>query len=68
MWSWSMLKFPATCTDPPQGKHLHLARFGSTNGTWFREQRVDEMILQEGDEFRIGEARLVFKSGFAEEA
>jgi pSer/pThr/pTyr-binding forkhead associated (FHA) protein len=49
--------------------HIYVLRdLGSTNGTWFREQRVDEMILQEGDEFRIGEARLVFKSGFGEEA
>jgi pSer/pThr/pTyr-binding forkhead associated (FHA) protein len=45
-----------------------LRDLGSTNGTWFHEQRVDELILQGGDEFRIGEARLVFKSGFSEEA
>lgn len=49
--------------------HIYVLRdLGSTNGTWFREQRVDEMILQDGDEFRIGEARLVFKSGFSDEA
>jgi pSer/pThr/pTyr-binding forkhead associated (FHA) protein len=49
--------------------NIYLLRdLGSTNGTWFREQRVDEMILQEGDEFRIGEAQIVFKSGFSEEA
>ena len=49
--------------------NIYLLRdLGSTNGTWFHEQRVDEMILQGGDEFRIGEARLVFKSGFGEEA
>jgi pSer/pThr/pTyr-binding forkhead associated (FHA) protein len=51
-----------------KGNIFVLRDLGSTNGTWFHEQRVDEMILQEGDEFRIGEARLVFKSGFGEEA
>jgi pSer/pThr/pTyr-binding forkhead associated (FHA) protein len=51
-----------------KGNIFVLRDLGSTNGTWFRSQKVDEMILQEGDEFRIGEARLVFKSGFEEEA
>ena len=51
-----------------KGNIFVLRDLGSTNGTWFRGQQVDEMILQEGDEFRIGEARLVFKSGFGEEA
>jgi len=45
-----------------------LRDLGSTNGTWHAENRVDKLILQDGDEFRIGDATLVFKSGFEEEA
>ncbi len=29
---------------------------GSTNGTWHGEMRVDQLILQDGDEFKIGDA------------
>jgi pSer/pThr/pTyr-binding forkhead associated (FHA) protein len=45
-----------------------LRDLGSTNGTWQGEKRLDQLILQDGDEFRIGEATLVFKSGFEEES
>jgi pSer/pThr/pTyr-binding forkhead associated (FHA) protein len=45
-----------------------LRDLGSTNGTWHKNERVDEMILQDGDIFRIGQAQLVFKSGFGAEA
>ena len=45
-----------------------LRDLGSTNGTWQGEERVDQLILQDGDELRIGEATLVYKSGFQEEA
>ena len=45
-----------------------LRDLGSTNGTWFHGERVDELILQDGDVFRIGESQLVYKSGFGVEA
>ncbi len=45
-----------------------LRDLGSTNGTWHGEARVDQLILQEGDEFKIGDASLIFKSGFEEES
>jgi len=45
-----------------------LRDLGSTNGTWHNKEKVDELILQDGDTFRIGEAQIVFKSGFSEEA
>jgi len=45
-----------------------LRDLGSTNGTWHNNEKVDELILQDGDAFRIGEAQLVFKSGFSAEA
>ncbi len=45
-----------------------LRDLGSTNGTWKDGQRVEELILQNGDTFRIGEAQFVFKSGFQEQA
>jgi pSer/pThr/pTyr-binding forkhead associated (FHA) protein len=49
-----------------KGGMFVLRDLGSANGVWQGDERVDEMILQNGDEFRIGEARLVFKSGFDE--
>ena len=45
-----------------------LRDLGSTNGTWHNNEKVAELILQDGDAFRIGEAQLVFKSGFSAEA
>ena len=45
-----------------------LRDLGSTNGTWSRTSKVDELILQDGDVFRVGDAQIVFKSGFGEEA
>jgi pSer/pThr/pTyr-binding forkhead associated (FHA) protein len=45
-----------------------LRDLGSTNGTWQGDERVDQLILQDGDEFQIGEASLVYKSGFQEES
>ena len=45
-----------------------LRDLGSTNGTWFKDQKVGEMVLQDGDVFRIGQALIVFKGGFGVEA
>ena len=51
-----------------KGNLFILRDLGSTNGTWFKGEKVGEMILQDGDSFRIGGSQLVYKSGFAEEA
>ena len=40
----------------------------STNGTWFNAERVDQLVLQDGDVFHIGAAQIIFKSGFQEES
>ena len=45
-----------------------LRDLGSTNGTWFKDEKVGEMVLQDGDVFRVGQALIVFKSGFGVEA
>lgn len=45
-----------------------LSDLGSTNGTWHAGERVDRLVLQDGDEFKIGDATIVFKSGFQEES
>lgn len=58
-------------------KHAELQRKGdtfvlrdldSTNGTWHGERRITQLILQDNDEVRIGDAKIVFKRGFQEEA
>ncbi len=58
-------------------KHAELQRKGdsfvlrdlnSTNGTWQSDTRVEQLILQDNDELRIGDATIVFKSGFHEES
>jgi pSer/pThr/pTyr-binding forkhead associated (FHA) protein len=41
---------------------------GSTNGSWLRDQALQEIVLQDGDMLRLGAARLVFKQGFSEAA
>jgi pSer/pThr/pTyr-binding forkhead associated (FHA) protein len=45
-----------------------LRDLGSTNGTWLKGERVDQVILQEGDVFRVGPAQVVFKGGANVEA
>jgi pimeloyl-ACP methyl ester carboxylesterase len=45
-----------------------LRDLGSTNGTWYKGEKVGDLILQDGDSFRIGGSQLVYKSGFTEEA
>jgi pSer/pThr/pTyr-binding forkhead associated (FHA) protein len=36
----------------------------STNGTWMGESRIEKHKLEDGDTLQVGEAQLVFKSGF----
>jgi pSer/pThr/pTyr-binding forkhead associated (FHA) protein len=50
------------------GETFLLRDLGSTNGTFSDHQRVDEMILKDGDFFRIGAAQLFYKGGFSEGA
>ena len=45
-----------------------LKDLGSTNGTWLRDQRVEKVILQDGDVFRVGAAQIIFKAGFQEQS
>lgn len=45
-----------------------LKDLASTNGTWFRGEKVDQHLLQDGDVFHVGPAQLVFKSGFQEQS
>jgi pSer/pThr/pTyr-binding forkhead associated (FHA) protein len=49
-----------------RGDSFLLKDLGSTNGTWLHGERVDQVILQDGDSFRVGPAQVVFKSGFEE--
>ena len=55
--------------------HAELARQGdifvlrdlkSTNGTFSKDKRIDQMILVNGALFRIGPAQLFYKSGFSD--
>jgi len=51
-----------------KGDTFLLRDLGSTNGTWLQSERVGEVILQDDDVFRIGDAQLVFKAAFGMEA
>jgi pSer/pThr/pTyr-binding forkhead associated (FHA) protein len=50
-----------------RGEVFVIRDLASANGTWRGEQRIEEDVLQNGDTIRIGQARLVFMSGFAGE-
>jgi pSer/pThr/pTyr-binding forkhead associated (FHA) protein len=49
------------------GDSFRLRDLRSANGTWLGERRVGEHLLQPGDTIRIGDARMIFKSGFSPE-
>jgi pSer/pThr/pTyr-binding forkhead associated (FHA) protein len=36
---------------------------GSLNGTYVNQERVEEMLLQNGDELQVGKYRMVFFDG-----
>src|SRR5919107_1319018 len=46
-----------------QGDGFHVADVGSLNGTYVNRDRIDDVLLQGGDEVQIGKYRLVFFSG-----
>jgi pSer/pThr/pTyr-binding forkhead associated (FHA) protein len=43
---------------------FYIVDLGSTNGTRFQGQRIEERRLEDGDEFQVGPAQIVFKAGF----
>ena len=43
----------------------HVADVGSLNGTYVNRDRIDEVLLQGGDEVQIGKFRLVYFTGHA---
>jgi pSer/pThr/pTyr-binding forkhead associated (FHA) protein len=51
-----------------KGSILILRDLGSTNGIWLHDRQVDEAILQNNVALRLGNATLVYKSGFSSEA
>jgi pSer/pThr/pTyr-binding forkhead associated (FHA) protein len=51
-----------------KGNMFILRDLNSTNGTWHKGEPVGEMILLDGDAFRIGQAQIVFKDGFSGQA
>ena len=51
-----------------KGSFFVLQDLGSTNGTWRGKTRIEQLILEDSDEFRIGDASIIFKSGFQEES
>lgn len=50
-----------------KGSDFILRDLQSTNGTYIHDQRIEQHTLKNGDTFRIGPTRIVFKSGFAQE-
>jgi len=53
-------------TLTPQGQ-FHLRDLGSLNGTFVSGQRIQERLLQDGDEISIGSTRLVYRDQSDEE-
>lgn len=45
-----------------------LKDLGSSNGTWFKDERLGERLLQDGDELRIGRTTIVFSEPAPAEA
>ena len=51
-----------------EGSGLHVVKdVGSLNGTYVNRERVDEAVLDSGDELQIGKFRLVYLSGASNE-
>lgn len=50
-----------------KGSDFILRDLQSTNGTYIHDERIEQRALKNGDTFRIGPTRIVFKSGFAQE-
>jgi pSer/pThr/pTyr-binding forkhead associated (FHA) protein len=50
-----------------KGSAFILRDLQSTNGTYIGEARIEQHALENGDTFRIGPTRIVFKSGFSQE-
>lgn len=50
-----------------KGDDFILRDLQSTNGTFVREERIEQYLLQNNDTVRIGPTRMVFKSGFLQE-
>lgn len=51
----------------PAGRDWVIRDLNSTNGTWFKGERIEERRLVAGDTLRIGQAQLVFKAPVAEQ-
>jgi pSer/pThr/pTyr-binding forkhead associated (FHA) protein/pimeloyl-ACP methyl ester carboxylesterase len=51
-----------------EGGGFILRDLNSTNGTWMSGERINQVVLEDGDQFLIGNAQILFKKGFAPEA
>jgi pSer/pThr/pTyr-binding forkhead associated (FHA) protein len=51
-----------------KGSLFILRDLGSSNGTWVNDEKISELVLQDGDMFRIGQGQVIFKSGFSVES
>lgn len=48
------------------GQNFTVADVGSLNGTYVNRDRIDKVVLNDGDEVQIGKYRLVYYAGHAE--